>query len=262
MNPIRNLSILATGIAVALGATASGPALAQSGLMDDVLVTAQRREEVAQDVPLAITAYTADQLERLQVTETLDMTKLVPNFIGHNNTGLGSANTYSIRGLNNTETIATFDPPVGSYVDDIYVTRQNANNFTLFDVDRIEVLRGPQGTLFGRNTTGGAVRVILKKPQEELGGYVSGAYGEFSRVELKGSVDLPVTQNFLTKVSAYYIEDDGYSANQTTGEDINAQKGFGVRGHALWNITDALTWDVAVDVMQDDHINVLNVQAR
>ncbi len=258
MNPIRNLSTIAAAIALALGATASGPALAQSGMMDDVLVTAQRREEVAQDVPLAITAYTADQLERLQVTETLDMTKLVPNFIGHNNTGLGSANTYSIRGLNNTETIATFDPPVGSYVDDIYVTRQNANNFTLFDVDRIEVLRGPQGTLFGRNTTGGAVRVILKKPQEELGGYVSGGYGEFARVELKGSIDLPVTENFLTKVSAYYIEDDGYSSNQTTGEDINAQNGWGIRGHALWNITDALSWDVAVDAMKDDHINILN----
>ena len=85
-------------------------------------------------------------------------------------TGLGTANTYSIRALNNSESIATFDPPVGSYVDDIYVARQNANNFTLFDVDRIEVLRGPQGTLFGRNTTGGAVRVILKKPAEELGG--------------------------------------------------------------------------------------------
>jgi iron complex outermembrane receptor protein len=258
MNPIRNTSAVAVAVALGLGATAPAPALAQGALMDDVVVTAQRREEVAQDVPLAITAYTADQLQRLQVTETLDMTRLVPNFIGHNNTGLGSANTYSIRGLNNTETIATFDPPVGSYVDDIYVTRQNANNFTLFDVDRIEVLRGPQGTLFGRNTTGGAVRVILKKPQEELGGYFSGGFGEFSRIDLRGSIDLPVTENFLTKVSAFYIEDDGFSENRTTGETINRQEGYGIRGHALWNITDNLTWDVAVDAIKDDHINILN----
>jgi len=258
MNPIRNTSAVAAAIALGLGGTASSPALAQGALMDDVVVTAQRREEVAQDVPLAITAYTADQLQRLQVTETLDMTRLVPNFIGHNNTGLGSANTYSIRGLNNTETIATFDPPVGSYVDDIYVTRQNANNFTLFDVDRIEVLRGPQGTLFGRNTTGGAVRVILKKPQEELGGYFSGGFGEFSRVDLRGSIDIPITENFLTKVSAFYVEDDGFSENRTTGETINRQEGYGVRGHALWRITDDLTWDVAVDAIKDDHINILN----
>jgi iron complex outermembrane receptor protein len=258
MVSIRNTSAVAAAVALGLGGTASAPALAQGALMDDVVVTAQRREEVAQDVPLAITAYTADQLERLQVTETLDMTRLVPNFIGHNNTGLGSANTYSIRGLNNTETIATFDPPVGSYVDDIYVTRQNANNFTLFDVDRIEVLRGPQGTLFGRNTTGGAVRVILKKPQEELGGYISGGFGEFSRVDLRGSIDVPITENFLTKVSAFYVEDDGFSDNRTTGETINRQEGYGIRGHALWKITDALTWDVAVDAIKDDHINILN----
>lgn len=86
--------------------------------------------------------------------------------------GLGTANSYAIRGLHNTESIATFDPPVGTYVDDFFIQRQNANNFALFDFDRIEVLRGPQGVLFGRNTTGGAVRVILKKPAEEFGGFV------------------------------------------------------------------------------------------
>ncbi len=235
------------------------PTVAQNVLMDDILVTAQRREEIAQDIPLAVTAYDAEQLERLQVTETLDMTKLVPNLIGHNNTGLGTANTYSLRGLNNTESIATFDPPVGSYVDDIYVTRQNANNFTLFDVDRIEVLRGPQGTLFGRNTTGGAVRVILKKPAEEFGGNFELGFGEFSRFLGKGSIDIPISERVLTKFSAYYIEDDGFVTSRTTGEDnINAEENYGLRGHVLFNISDALAWDVAVDYIENDHANMLN----
>jgi iron complex outermembrane receptor protein len=250
-------------LSVAVGAPLAltlptGTVLGQS-LIEEVTVTAQRREEAAQDIPIAVTAFDDEQLQRLNITETLDLTKLVPNFIGHNNTGLGTANTYSLRGLNNTESIATFDPPVGSYVDDIYVTRQNANNFTLFDVERIEVLRGPQGTLFGRNTTGGAVRVILKKPAEQLGGYIQGGYGEFDRFDIRGSVDIPITDRVLTKVSAYWIEDDGFVDNKTTGEDdVNREENYGIRGHALFRITDAVTWDIALDYIDDDHANMLN----
>nr|WP_232307657.1 Plug domain-containing protein [Sphingobium chungbukense] len=98
------------------------------------------------------------------VSSTLELGRFVPNLVSMNNTGVGSANAFYLRGLGNTETIPTFDPPVGTYVDEIYLSRQNANNINLFDVERVEVLRGPQGTLFGRNTTGGAVNVILKEP--------------------------------------------------------------------------------------------------
>jgi iron complex outermembrane receptor protein len=161
-------------------------------------------------------------------------------------------------GLNNTESIATFDPPVGSYVDDIYVSRQNANNFTLFDVDRIEVLRGPQGTLFGRNTTGGAVRVILKKPAEELGGYLEGGVGAFEHYNARGSVDIPVSDTFLTKVSGFWIDEEGYVDNPTTGDTLNGEENFGIRGAALWRIADGLSWDVAVDYTDTDEVNLTN----
>ena len=132
--------------------------------LDTIVVTAQRRQESVQDVPIAISAFTARELETRGVTEALDVAQFVPNLVGLNNTGLGSANSYYLRGLGNSETIATFDPPVGTYVDDIYLSRQNANNLSFFDVERVEVLRGPQGTLFGRNTTGGAINVILAEP--------------------------------------------------------------------------------------------------
>ncbi|MDH4022655.1 MAG: TonB-dependent receptor, partial [Gammaproteobacteria bacterium] len=242
------------------GALAVGGPVAAFGqaLIDEIVVTSQRREERVQDVPIAVTAYSADQLEVLQVNETLDIGRLVPNLIAHNNTGLGTANAYSLRGLNNTESIATFDPPVGSYVDDIYVSRQNANNFTLFDVDRIEVLRGPQGTLFGRNTTGGAVRVILKKPAEELGGYLEGGVGAFEHYKARGSVDIPVSDTFLTKVSGFWIDEEGYVDNPTTGDTLNGEENFGVRGAALWRIADGLTWDVAVDYTDTDEVNLTN----
>ena len=243
-----------------LGAALIAPALAQDNdMIEEVIVTAQRRAESVQDVPIAVSAYSDVQLRELQVTELLDMTRLVPNLIGSNNTGLGSANVYSLRALNNTESIPTFDPPVGSYVDDIFISRQNANNFALFDIDRVEVLRGPQGTLFGRNTTGGAVNVILKKPAEEFGGYVELGFGRFSQVRFRGSVDLPVQDNLLLKLSAYAIDDDGFVENRTTGEDgINYEKNVGVRAALRW-LGETATWDAAVAYVDNEHANLLNI---
>ena len=246
--------------AALIGAALIAPAMAQDSneLIEEVIVTAQRRAESVQDVPIAVTAYSDEQLRTLQVTEVLDMTRLVPNLLGHNNTGLGTANLYSLRALNNTESIATFDPPVGSYVDDIFISRQNANNFALFDIDRIEVLRGPQGTLFGRNTTGGAVNVILKKPAEEFGGYVELGFGRFSQVRFRGSVDLPLQENLLLKLSAYAFDDDGFVENRTTGEDgINYEKNVGLRAALRW-LGETVTWDAAVAYVDNEHANLLN----
>ncbi len=244
-------SSVALGVTLALGSTATTQAqdapAAQQRTLDEVVVTAQRRQETVQEIPLAVSAFDSAQLSRLGVTEALDMTRLVPNFYGSNNTGLGTANVYSIRGLNNTESIATFDPPVGSYIDDIYVSRQNGNNFTLFDVDRIEVLRGPQGTLFGRNTTGGAVNVIMRRPAEEFGGFVEMGFGRFNRKLVRGTVDLPVNDTLLTKVSGYWIEDEGYLNNRTTGETLNFEENYGLRADIRWMPTDTLTWDVSAD---------------
>ncbi len=101
--------------------------LAWSQGIEEVVVTATRRAENVQSIPVAVSAFTDDDVARLGVTETLDIAKVVPNFVAHNNTGLGTANTYSLRGLNNTESIATFDPPVGTYVDDFFIQRQNSN---------------------------------------------------------------------------------------------------------------------------------------
>ena len=102
-------------------------------------------------------------IERLQI-DTLDLINVVPNLFGGNNTGLGTAPACTTCELRVMMNDFHFDPPVGTYVDDVYITRQNVNNVALFDVERIEVLRGPQGTLYGRNTTGGAISVVMKKP--------------------------------------------------------------------------------------------------
>ncbi|MFZ9968011.1 MAG: TonB-dependent receptor plug domain-containing protein, partial [Steroidobacteraceae bacterium] len=165
----RILKPAVTGLLTGAATLASPGALAQ---LEEIVVTAERREASVQDVPIAVSAYGEQLMEDLQLEDTIDLINVVPNLFGGNNTGLGTANMYYLRAQGNDESIATFDPPVGTYVDDIYITRQNANNFSLFDVERIEVLRGPQGTLYGRNTTGGAISLVMRKPGDTLGGYL------------------------------------------------------------------------------------------
>ena len=234
----------------------TSPSAAGSGKLDEIVVTAQRRAQRLQDVPIAVSAFSPGDLAAKQIRTTLDIPRLVPNMVGASNVGIGSANTYFIRGLGNTESIATFDPPVGTYVDDIYVSRQNANNFSFFDIDRIEVLRGPQGTLFGRNTTGGAINVILKKPSDHLGGYAEASYGTFHSVTGRASIDLPLSTTVLTKFSGFGVSTRGFVHNLTTGERNNGDKGYGLRAAIRFLPTDAVSWDVSADYIHDNSVNV------
>ncbi len=226
--------------------------------LSEIVVTAQRRSESVQNVPIAVSAFSADLLSARGIATPLQLIQYVPNLFGSNNTGLGSANAYYIRGLGNTETIATFDPPVGTYVDDIYMSRQNGNNFAFFDIDRIEVLRGPQGTLFGRNTTGGAVNVLLKRPSDEVGGFLEAAYGAYDKKLIRGSIDLPLSQAIQIKLSGYFQDDDGYVQNTTTGERLNDSDLAGIRGAVQLKFSERLTWNVAAAYMRNDGENIIN----
>ncbi len=230
-----------------------------TGGIAEIVVTAQRRSENLQKVPLAVSAFTADELAVRQVSRTLDLIAYVPNLIGHNNTAIGTANAYTLRGLGNTESIATFDVPVGTYVDDVYLSRQGANNFSFFDVERVEVLRGPQGTLFGRNTTGGAINVIMKKPGNDFTGFAEAGYGRYNRTQLRGSVDIPIIKDtLLTKFSGYFTDADGYVYNQTTGQRLNGDRSWGLRGAVRALPADNVTWDLSADYIYANGANLVN----
>ena len=251
--------------AVSMAAMTATPVLAQQSSPDDeetgiadIVVTAQRRQESAQDVPIAITAFNAATIEARGISSALDVTQYVPNLVGLNNTGLGTANAYYLRGVGNTESIATFDPPIGTYIDDIYVSRQNANNFSFFDVERVEVLRGPQGTLFGRNTTGGAISVVMKEPGDKLGGFAEVGYGSYQRKLLRASVDIPVGAKFGVKVSGYWQDDDGYAKNTVTNERTNENDGWGMRLGIKGELSDTITWNASYTHTFADSANVLN----
>jgi len=260
---IKNLKST-TAMLIALSAVsahaqnAPASSVANSSVMEDIVVTAQRREQSLQKVPIAVSAFNAAELNRRQVIDTYDILRNIPNMAGNQNVGVGTSSSYFLRAVGNGESIATFDVPVGTYVDDVFVARQNANNFALFDVERIEVLRGPQGTLFGRNTTGGAINIVMRKPGEEFGGYIEAGYGKFDQTILRASVDIPVTDKILTKVSTFWIRDDGYATQVGTGRKFNSRDTAGIRGMIRLMPTDTLTIDLTADHISDQNTNFLN----
>ena len=207
-------------------------------------------------------AFSAEQLEAQGISNTLQIGQYVPNLVAQNNTGIGSANAYFLRGLGSTETIATFDPPVGTYVDDVYLSRQNANNLSLFDVERIEVLRGPQGTLFGRNTTGGAINVIMAKPGNVISGFGEIGYGRFHKTIARGSIDLPLADSFAIKLSGYRQNDRGYAKNVTTGERLNDDDGWGVRLGIRGDLAPWARWNAGYMHIVSKGDNILNFECN
>lgn len=251
------------GVSAAALVIAAQPVLAQdgtapetttaeraTGVGSDIVVTAQRREQSLQDVPLAVSAISEDALIAQEATSTQGLLRMFPNVSGGQISGAG-ANNYSIRGLSNAETAATFDSPVGTYIDGIYLARVNSNNFALFDIERVEVMRGPQGTLFGRNTTGGAINVVLKKPGKEMGGSIEGSYGNYDSKMLRGSIDMPIGEHIRTRIAGYWMDEDGWAKNITTGGRENDHDGWGVRGAVSADLSSAVTWDVSVDHIHD-----------
>ena len=159
--------------AVAEDAEASGP-------IEEVLVTARRREESAQNVPIPITAMSEDQLEERNIVSVEDISRLAPNLqFNYSSVNRGTMNVF-LRGIGQVNWSATMDPKIGVYIDGVYMGRPQGGVFDLLDIERIEVLRGPQGTLFGRNTTAGLVNVITRKPDTDFGGKVKVGFGNFS----------------------------------------------------------------------------------
>ncbi len=236
------LLVSATGLLLSLGSVSN----AVAAELEEITVTAERRQSNLQKVPIAVTAFTADEIDRRQITSTIDVIQNVPNLTGEHNVSLGGSNSYSLRGIGNTESIATFDIPIGTYVDEIYLSRQNQNQIRLFHTESLEVLRGPQGTLFGRNTTGGAIVVVSEKPGEEFSTRIEGGVGSYERYFLRAAVDAPVSDTFLTQFNAFVIDEDGWLDSATTGETYNGEEAWGLRGAFRFIPSDALTWDLSV----------------
>lgn len=169
---------------------------------NEIIVTAQFREQALQDVPIAISAVTAEELEQRSVKTVLDIAESVPNVemtSGGSGYGAGTNQAF-IRGLGQIDFLTTFEPRVGFYVDDVYYATTYGSVFDVLDLERVEVLRGPQGTLFGRNSVGGALRLISKKPRGDNSGYVELTGGSRNRYQVRGAYDLGIGEGLAFRV--------------------------------------------------------------
>jgi len=193
------------------GSGEQGP-FASDEVLDEIIVTAQFREQNLQETPLAVTALEADTIVARGMVSVLDVAEAVPNVtmtLGMG--GSGNSNQTYIRGIGRDDSSFAFDPRNSIYIDDVYHATVFGSVFNLLDIERIEVLRGPQGTLFGRNTIGGAVRILTKKPQGDGSGYLEATAGSFNRLDVKAVIDLSlIPDNLFLRLTGGRQERDGH----------------------------------------------------
>jgi iron complex outermembrane receptor protein len=223
--PQRELTLLA-----ALSVVFLKQAMAQDEGIEEIVVTAQKRIESVQDVPISIVAVTGDELARTGTNDFLNLAGRVPT-LQYSQAG-GESQIY-IRGIGSNLLAVGADPSVAIHLDGVYLGRPNMGMNQFLDVERVEVLRGPQGTLYGRNATGGSINIISKQPTDELEGYVSVGTGSFSRQEVNAAVGGPLSDDWGFRLAGRYVKDDGYvedldprGTNKLDDQDLTAVRGI------------------------------------
>ncbi len=232
--PLRHK--LSTAIALVLASVTQSSALqAQSEIwLEEVIVTAQKRSESMQDVPIAMNAVTGDQLDALGIQDTDDIIKMFPNLSLQSKNPINSGVT--IRGVGTDFWHITGQPSVGQYMDEVSLFSPYTSQLSLFDMERVEVMRGPQNTLFGRNTTGGAVNYISRKPNldGEVEGYVLANVGNEGRVDFEGGISLPLGEKAAIRIAGQTVQRDGLWENLFNGKEMGDLDRQSARVNLLW----------------------------
>lgn len=219
----RTISLFALAASLAAPAVAQqAPAVestaeAADGIDGDIIVSARRRNESLLEVPISVTAVSGASLEAQGAPDITALQQQAPNMTTAVARGSNSTLIAFIRGVGQQDPLWGFEPGVGLYVDDVYVARPQGAVLDIFDVERIEVLRGPQGTLYGRNTIGGAIKYVTKRLGNEFGGRVKASYGSYNQIDLSGTVVVPLGSNFAVGAGVLWSQRDGYGKNLHTG---------------------------------------------
>jgi iron complex outermembrane receptor protein len=252
-------------LALFLSVYASSP-LAQTNALEEVVVTATKRAQSLQDVPMAVNAFNADTIETAGINDAGDLAILTPALNINVNTNPFAARMV-IRGVGTAQTDPALEPSVGLFIDGIYLGRTGLGMSDLTDIERIEVLQGPQGTLYGKNTNAGAISVITKKPSfEKSEGYIEASVGNYSMNKLTASISGPLTQNLAYRLSGNINQRDGYYDN-SAGVDFNDADDWNIQGKLQWEPTESLsillsgsrverdTTCCGADAVQDESVN-------
>jgi len=220
--------------------------------LSDIQVTARRRTESIDEVPVAVSAFSASDLDDLQASKIDGLQGAVPNLNIVQGRGSSSNVNIFIRGIGQPDALQTFDPGVGFYVDDVYYSRINGALLGLFDIDHIEVLRGPQGTLYGKNSTGGAVKVITKNPEDMTGGSVELTMGDYGRIDTNAYLGGDLGSVMSGSIAIGSFKNDGFVKDPDTGRRFNDDDTKAARAKLVYYPTDRFTATLAFDYTHQD----------
>jgi iron complex outermembrane receptor protein len=235
-----------TGITVVALTSISGAAMAEQTI-EEVIVTAQKREQSLQDVPIAVSAFSEDMLKKANVEDLRGLSDLTPGFSGRTEDSFNDA--LSIRGISTNDFGIGGDPSVGIFMDGFYEGRTGGAITSFFDMAGAEVVKGPQGTLFGRNAIAGAISMRTNKPNEEFGGNVSVGLEEYNHFDVTGTINIPLSDKWAFRASGHHFQDDGYLENLSGGPDLGAHDRTAGR-MALRYTGD--TWDTTATLFYED----------
>ena len=209
------------------------PFVCNAAVLEEIVVTAQKREQNLQDVGISVTAFSGDQIRALGYTNAQQVTSMAAgvNTVQPN----GEANySLAIRGAASSDFTANNEAPVAVYVDDVYISQMSGTGFMLFDLERVEILRGPQGTLYGRNATGGLAHFITRKPTQEFGGYGQVTVGEYEQVKFEGAVGGGLSDTVSGRISLSTHHNGGYIENRYLDQDVNNANDYAGRAQLLF----------------------------
>ena len=241
--------------AAALGMPWSASASAQEPVLEEIVVTAQRREESLQDTPVAVSAFTAAAIQDKGIDDISEVSYFTPNLVFDTTSpisGLSSGAVVFIRGIGNSDFSLTTDPGVGTYVDGVYMSRSAGGVLDVLDVERVEVLRGPQGTLFGRNTMGGAINITSRRPGNELAGNIELTAGDFDRLDFRASVDIPISEKLKASLAVSEKNRDGFVDRVLIGDTLGDENKFALRGVLVFEPSDRLDFHFSYDYSKID----------
>ena len=235
---------------VAQGTESGATGESASTVIEELVVTARRREENVQDVPIPVTALSGQDLKDRAADEVRDLMRITPNMDFQQAASAKNTAQVFLRGIGQVNWAPTQDPKIGIYLDGVYLGRSQGAVFDFLDVDRVEVLRGPQGTLFGRNTTAGLIHVISNRPQEEFDYAVSTGVGNDGILTGEAMINIPLSDTFAARLAVQHREADGYVKNTGTGEDWNDENSQMARLSLRWQPNDRFLGDLIVDMQR------------
>ncbi len=234
----------------------------RSGVLDEITVTAQKREQNLQDVGISISAFSGEQMKALGVTNTVEITEQVPGL--QMTTFSPNLTVFNVRGVSQNNFTDNLEAPVAVYIDDAYIASMNAINGQLFDVERVEILRGPQGTLFGRNATGGVIHYVTRgADDDETNGYIEAGASEYGKYSIEGAIGGSFSDTARYRFSARKEESDGYIESAAfpeanpfppSGQDLGGSNGYAVRGELQFDLSDTTLLTLSAKYSKDDEV--------